>query len=673
MAATAPAEKTRSILDEVASPHPFHESRKEAAKRPKSAQDKLAPFATLKVKVVRARDITASDWSMFGSPTSDPYCEIHVNDEFKKKTDTKSGTVTPVWNWECELKISKPGSVVQLQLFDEDLVGDSDLLGYLEFPVADLPFDECISGWFVLFPPEALQSEAPARIAKTIKGPVEETCGSIFLELTYKTVSGDPTDEFYAWCLPQPTFKAYPETGYVPAAMKALDAQLVIDQLLDIKEYAVDDLVFPVLSGFIYIIVWREVLVSAFCLAVVLACSLRPTFFPAGLILIQATLFLLLKNPERRRKMSTHPALVPLDDEGFKLIALLQDTDKMVAFLSRVIDIQMDGTVTDEAMLRSFAAFSANAGVPVTSYEEMKKQLRESATKLSEPFVTFSTYPYAAGCLVLHGHKTGEVLSTVNPKGAPDFKYMVKFADAHGEGKADKEPGADKGKGKHKEKAMFTEEEVPGNELELRLDFRWVSNGMVLALIPDITETLIMEAAEPLAIVCPIVHQVNKIITDLYQWKNTTHSMGLVAVLYIVAGVASIFGWIGIPGIAFVILDWVRLIVTVSVVTLLFVFNADFFISFVAQAQSFVLSKQHAAKDAKNWGFLLQDSQADESMPGKKGKNKNGAAADGEGGFFGCAACARKQEDEVKAVKSPKNNGSADAKSAPKKEDSKKK
>merc|ERR1719215_1766203 len=117
----------------------------------------------------------------------------------------------------------------------------------------------------------------------------------------------------------------------------------------------------PLFSGFIYLITWRECLVSLFTLSVLIGCILRPAFLPAGIFFIKATIFLLLRNPERRRKMATHPSCVGLDDEGFTLIAQLQDTDKMIQFLERVISI-MDGTVVDQTVFRSFAAFSSNAG-----------------------------------------------------------------------------------------------------------------------------------------------------------------------------------------------------------------------------------------------------------------------------------------------------------------------
>merc|ERR1719272_1438577 len=98
--------------------------------------------------------------------------------------------------------------------------------------------------------------------------------------------------------------------------------------------------------------------------------------------------------------------------------------------------------------------------------------------------------------------------------------------------------------------------------------------------------------------------------------------MGLVAAGYIVTGVLSIFGWIGIPPIVFTLLGWGQVVGTVSVVTFLFVFNAEFFISFVAQAQGYALSKQHAAKAAKKWGFLVQDGDAEKNGGNKKDRKE---------------------------------------------------
>jgi hypothetical protein len=332
--------------------------------------------------------------------------------------------------------------------------------------------------------------------------------------------------------------------------------------------------------------------------------------------------------------MNSQPGLVSLSDHGYMLISELEDTDKMVAFLERVIRA-MDGIVKDQDVLRSFAAFSASNGVPATTFDDLKNQLRESSKKLDIPFVTFSNEPYPAGCLVQWRHRIGEVMSCMNPNEAPDFKYKVKFCCDIAE--------------RDKEKAKFSEEEALGEDLELRLDFRWVSNPIVLALIPDITETLIMEAAEPLAKIVPVVHDIHKVITDTFQWKSPTNSVSVVCGLYIVTGLFGFLGYLGIPPFVCNLLGWTLEIGTVVVVTFLFIIEAEFFIAFVARVQAYKLSYQHSAKAAKDWKFMIHDCDkgADCGKAERENIQKEDRSEGDTSSFFGCDVCVRKPVRQV--------------------------
>jgi hypothetical protein len=267
----------------------------------------------------------------------------------------------------------------------------------------------------------------------------------------------------------------------------------------------------------------------------------------------------------------------------------------------------MDGSVVERQrdMLRRFCAFAQHHGEPSCTFDELRVQLQQVPTKLDEPFLTFDEKTYPAGCLVAseEGKRVGEVVKCVNPREAHHaFKYMVKFAVPAATEEGTK-GSMEKGK---KVPPKFVEEEVPGQDLELRLDFRWVSNSMVLAMIPDVTESLIMEAADPLKQVVPIIQMVSVKVGSLFQWHNAAQSMAIVISLYIVAAAFAFVGSLGIPPLVFTILLIVQNVVAILITTVVFLAKVQFVQAFIAQMQAMGLQSQHKKKPAESWAFVTQ-------------------------------------------------------------------
>ncbi|CAK0905560.1 unnamed protein product [Prorocentrum cordatum] len=560
-----------SILDQVANRPKFCERRELAFARPERARDKLLSYSTLKVKVVKARSLVEAD-----IVSSDPYAEVYVDDVLKGHTPTVFKSLNPVWNWEKTLEIKHPASVVLVRVMDYDLSNPDDMLGFVEFPVADLPLETCTAGWFRLHPAEKLVGKASQRLEK-ISEPLEETCGAVFLELTRKIESGDATDEQYAWCLPDPEPIDWPEyTG----ARKKLDAQALIDSIMDFKTALLGGLIRPLMTGVGYILGWRNIPMTSCVLAICLGVSYRPELFISGMLLMAGLLLLMTSDPSVCSAMSLLPAAVPLDDAGYALIAQTKDTDAAVAFLQRVV-FALQGTVADDDKLREFAAFSSHEGEAVAeSYADLKRQLHKAkANKESRcPIIKTDDKPLKKGALVHRSGQKGEVVSCKNPDEVLTWEYEVQF------------DGAD------------APEVVRADRLDSRTDMRWMSGDAMLAIIPDSVEDSLIGWTAFFRSLTTTLEGAEKPIRDIAGWKDKTKTL-TVAVACLVLSVLFL---------------WIQRLFCFAVAVYLFAKNTEAWISFFAKRRGqAALEKQKGARDVSEWGFFTRAS-ADDDKAGSK-------------------------------------------------------
>merc|ERR1712137_373269 len=88
---------------------------------------------TVGVRLLTAASLLAADLN--GS--SDPYCTFKLeNSSYRSKCIPK--TLNPTWNENFELSFEEDSSVVQMEVFDHDVVGSHDSLGTAEIPLRDL-------------------------------------------------------------------------------------------------------------------------------------------------------------------------------------------------------------------------------------------------------------------------------------------------------------------------------------------------------------------------------------------------------------------------------------------------------------------------------------------------------------------------------------------------------
>lgn len=87
-------------------------------------------FVTL--EIAEAKELIALDTNILkkGGGASDPYMKVLVNGQKQvHKTATKSSTLEPIWNEKIDFYVSPDETMLTLQLFDYDRIGDDDSMG----------------------------------------------------------------------------------------------------------------------------------------------------------------------------------------------------------------------------------------------------------------------------------------------------------------------------------------------------------------------------------------------------------------------------------------------------------------------------------------------------------------------------------------------------------------
>eukprot|EP00817_Percolomonadidae_sp_ATCC50343_P001811 CAMPEP_0117430552 /NCGR_PEP_ID=MMETSP0758-20121206/10099_1 /TAXON_ID=63605 /ORGANISM="Percolomonas cosmopolitus, Strain AE-1 (ATCC 50343)" /LENGTH=261 /DNA_ID=CAMNT_0005218701 /DNA_START=21 /DNA_END=804 /DNA_ORIENTATION=- len=106
----------------------------------------LSSEATLKVKILEARNLRASD----SNGLSDPYCVVQLRSK-KFKTKVKHKTLSPVWGDLFTLKVKDPKTdILKIQVRDEDKFSKDDALGELSFRVNQMVKNKEEKGWYRL-------------------------------------------------------------------------------------------------------------------------------------------------------------------------------------------------------------------------------------------------------------------------------------------------------------------------------------------------------------------------------------------------------------------------------------------------------------------------------------------------------------------------------------------
>ena len=105
----------------------------------------IAENAVVNVSVLEAKDLKPLDF--IGK--SDPYVILIVDDK-KEKSTYKPDTLDPVWNEDFVLSVKSKMSVLRVEIFDKDAVGDDDLEGLVHIPMMSLINQQKMDNWYEL-------------------------------------------------------------------------------------------------------------------------------------------------------------------------------------------------------------------------------------------------------------------------------------------------------------------------------------------------------------------------------------------------------------------------------------------------------------------------------------------------------------------------------------------
>ncbi|CAK0798951.1 unnamed protein product [Prorocentrum cordatum] len=160
----------------------FHDNRWMCLTQPERATLCLGPVARLEVTIVKARNIIpneANGMQRFLAPPQ-PFVRVYLDDKEVYEGFRSSNTRNPTFHDKCEVDATAAKSIVRFHVYDKDIEDEeakdvlkgnmtkfsvangksSSLrhsLGFVEICLADMPFDQEISGWLELRFPMHLQ------------------------------------------------------------------------------------------------------------------------------------------------------------------------------------------------------------------------------------------------------------------------------------------------------------------------------------------------------------------------------------------------------------------------------------------------------------------------------------------------------------------------------------
>lgn len=435
----------------------FHSKRWRCISRPDNAAHTLGPWALLDIEIVGATDLVASEVNMFRA-TSNAVCKVSLDDLYQFKTHPKR-SLNPEWNFEGRLDITDPRSMVRFQVADESQgFGNDAGTGFVEFCVADLPFNKTIEGFMELRFHENLQRTSGRRYAEHRKrrddGAAREhhEHGKEELMSEHSSGKGDPlervlsVDSFtkfskervrggmmscgckkpppsisrgeahlnagelfvrltfrrissswdyaFALALKTPYAKDFGEHVQETAELPALNVQKLYDESREFKTMLFDDACLYVWNYITYICLWRSFFLSLVLTVIFVATCAETWLFPVTCPGILALGMILNYFPSVRKTMTVSGRNAKLSPAGFEDVASARETTNTMSFLSRVIE-DFEGKCQDQHQLRNVAVRCCRDGKPFIPFEDLKRELKVCS------WITVDKKELVEGALVL--------------------------------------------------------------------------------------------------------------------------------------------------------------------------------------------------------------------------------------------------------------------------------
>jgi len=459
-------EKLRGDLEQKLS---FHENRWMCLTQPASATRCLGAVAHLEVTVVKAKDLIPNETTGLGTFLSPPetFVRVYLDDTEVYETGRAKSTSHPVFNQECKpggesIGVTAVRSIVRFHIYDKDIedegardvfamnVGDVSVangkassalqhaLGFVEVCLADMPFDEEITGWLELRFPAHLQgtnkkryeqhcrvredvlhkemaelfgddsnrkgtefvqmskqvgpkmSKSPSMM-KSVMGRIRKdqdtgtgdssatqqfNAGELLVKMKLVRATPLDSDIMFSYALHPPALAFNPIVQ--EDALPEFDIQELFDDAMDVKFAVVDDFVLCFASYVWYLLSWNNQHISGpIILCLLLTCWSQPLIM-ACIYGILAALLVMNCREALRQQMTTSGLNAPLTNEGFLTVARWNSILQMETFLYRVM-MHQGGQVLNERALHDFVA---------TGFRELldpSKGFEEDDTSLTLP------------------------------------------------------------------------------------------------------------------------------------------------------------------------------------------------------------------------------------------------------------------------------------------------
>jgi hypothetical protein len=150
------------------------------------AEDAEKSVRYLKISIERGRNLPSMD----SNGLADPYCTIAYDGE-NMKTKVKKETLTPDWKEDFVLAIlpNSPDAFT-IAVIDYDRIGANEMMGWLEFKVADFVKTVEQSGWYPLQPPKGKAKKEKKKTDDGIAGNSAPSSpllshGEVYLKFNY--------------------------------------------------------------------------------------------------------------------------------------------------------------------------------------------------------------------------------------------------------------------------------------------------------------------------------------------------------------------------------------------------------------------------------------------------------------------------------------------------------
>jgi hypothetical protein len=366
----------------------------------------LDDFAALEITVLQARNLQALSMSNSLEPPSTPYVSVLLDDTevFQTQATSRPAGQSPRWSHEGSVPFLSPMSMVRLQVKDHDSISHEEDIGFVEFCLADLPWDTSVECWLELRlqdklestswvryadhrgtadsqagPPSVRKRRSSSLLACSVckRAPVlkddTNTAGEILVRLRLSLRPGcSRCDRLCALALDCPSPEDYGRSLHRSHTLPGYKIQDIGDHLTDLKFNVMENAVFSVFYGFQYVLQWRSCPLSILFLAAVVAMWHNLSYAWVILPGILAVMIILFACKTLRLDMTTGGFNAPLSQEGFGRVALWRHTPTMARFLRRLVEEDLQGKVTDEKKFHACAAHCFSGGRPRVSFAELR-------------------------------------------------------------------------------------------------------------------------------------------------------------------------------------------------------------------------------------------------------------------------------------------------------------